>query len=210
MHRVFPAVGILLLGFLACEPSATPTPTTSPLVESSARFWAQAKPIVEQQIAEVGQPLAAILLQSDRDLRKGNPAALSQWYETLLEIGPRLEEIYNALSGPSAPSGRATRWHEAQLRAWGTRLDSIDVLSANWSKVTTDQNLFQINPNNLSTDDLLAAIRTNAIASKGGFNGSDADFQLMSQLWDQSTLAGREADRLQADILNWLEIAQAK
>ena len=89
-------------------------------------------------------------------------------------------------------------------------MDSIDVLSANWSKVRTDQNLFQLNPNSLSTDELLAAIRTNAIASKGGFRGSDADFQLMSQLWDQSILAGRQADRLQADILDWFEIAQAK
>ena len=210
MHRVFAAVGILLLGFIACEPSATPTPTTELLVESSVRFWAQAKPIVERQIAEVGQPLATILLQIDRDLRKENPAALSQWYETLLEVGPRLKVSYDALSSLSAPPGRATRWHQAQLRAWGMRLDSIDVLSANWSRVRTDQTLFRLDPNSLSTDELLAAIRTNAIASKGGFNGTDADFALMSQLWDQSILAGLEADRLQNEILDWLQIAQAR
>ena len=31
-------------------------PTTEPLVELSVQFWAQAKPIVERQIAEVGHP----------------------------------------------------------------------------------------------------------------------------------------------------------
>ena len=62
----------------------------------------------------------------------------------------------------------------------------------------------------MTTDELLGSIRTNAIACKGGFSGSDVDFQLMSQLWDESILTGREADRLQAEFLDWLEIALVK
>ena len=115
----------------ASAPTTDIPPPREPLVESSVRFWAQAKPIVERQIAEVGLPLTTIIIQNEKVNRELRGAPLSEWYEVLLGVAPKLTDSYEALSSLRAPPGRATRWHEAQIRTWGIRLDSIDVLSAN-------------------------------------------------------------------------------
>lgn len=180
---------------------ATRVPSLS---DPSLGFWVQAKPIIDRQLAEVGQPLTELIILIDRELCG---EALSVWYEALLKSAPLLNDSYVALLDLNAPIGRANHWQHAQLSAWGKRLDSIGVLAANWSDVDAHSCGRLIGLGDMqamTTKELLDRIRTNAVEAKGGFTGSPKDFQLMSDLWDQSMLAGREADRLQRDLVLWL------
>lgn len=188
---------------LACGNSEPQIPTPT-VVESSQAFWELAKPIVERQIAEVGTPISEIIILIDGS---PNELELSEMYETFLGVAPSLRESYDELSNLNAPLGRADRWHQSQLSSWGKRLDSINVLASNWDK----ENAYCIagitplgNFSRMTTEEILAESRFNAVCQRGGFTGSGEEMERMSQLWDQSILSGLESDRLQVDLLRWL------
>lgn len=161
-------------GFISNSTPASPPPTADPIVEQSVRYWIKATPIVERQRAEVGIPLAKLMTEIGPQVRAGDRSAMTRWVNTLRKVRPQLGESFIALSSLNPPPGLPARWHFAQLEAWGKRLDSTDILLANWCE------------------------------TRNGFTGTIADSELASQLWDAAMLAGQEADKLQIELIQLL------
>ena len=178
--------GNLIYHFLDTqEPPGKSIPILSPVAEepnlesnlvcqASLNYWIKAKPIVERQIAEVGQPLASLILEIGSDIWAGNASANNEFVKALQEAQPHLGQAFLELSELKPPPGLAMEWHQAQLKAWGMRLDAINILVGGWD------------------------------FDHQTFVGSEEDAQLGGRLWDESMLAGQDADRAQNELLKWL------
>ena len=92
--------------------------------------------------------------------------------------------------------------------AWGKRIGSIDVLAADWKKFEPFDRVNNVlgvnNFNRMTTEEIIAHFSSGALCRRAGFAGPDRDLALMSQLWNQSIVTGREADRFQRDLVQWL------
>ena len=99
-----------------------------------------------------------------------------RWAKALQEIRPELSDTYTELSALNPPPGRAAVWHFAQLNVWDQLLDAMEIFLDNLD--TAEQR----------------------------FIGEDEDNEeiLISPLWDQSILAGKEADQRQVELVEWL------
>ncbi|MCL0096955.1 hypothetical protein M1O19_00220 [Dehalococcoidia bacterium] len=155
-------------------PQTEKRPSIDPIAEETAEFWAAARPIVEQQVAEFGRPLAELTVELGPQMASGQPTAYSQWIGELQERRQYLARAFLQFSELEPPPGIAARWHQAQLKAWGMRLDALDIVVANWD------------------------------FHRHLFVGSEEDAQLGDELWQGAMLTGQRADRLQGELIQWL------